>query len=35
VLHERLGGRSLLGAVLILGGICIAEWKGTIPVTES
>ena len=31
VLHERLGGRSLLGAALILGGICIAEWKGTIP----
>ncbi len=31
VLHERLGGRPLAGAVLILGGICIAEWKGTIP----
>jgi drug/metabolite transporter (DMT)-like permease len=31
VLHERLGGRSLTGAALILGGICIAEWKGTIP----
>jgi drug/metabolite transporter (DMT)-like permease len=31
VLHERLGGRPLAGAVLILSGICIAEWKGTIP----
>jgi drug/metabolite transporter (DMT)-like permease len=31
VLHERLGGRPLAGAILILGGICIAEWKGTIP----
>jgi drug/metabolite transporter (DMT)-like permease len=31
VLHERLGGRPLAGAALILGGICIAEWKGTIP----
>ena len=31
VLHERLGSRSLVGAALILGGICIAEWKGTIP----
>jgi drug/metabolite transporter (DMT)-like permease len=31
VLHERLGGRSLAGALLILGGICIAEWKGTVP----
>jgi drug/metabolite transporter (DMT)-like permease len=31
VLHERLGGRSLAGAVLILGGICVAEWKGVIP----
>ena len=31
VLHERLGGRALAGAVLILCGICIAEWKGTIP----
>jgi drug/metabolite transporter (DMT)-like permease len=31
VLHERLGGRPLVGAVLILSGICIAEWKGTIP----
>ena len=30
-LHERLGGRPLAGAVLILGGICIAEWKGTVP----
>jgi drug/metabolite transporter (DMT)-like permease len=34
-LHERLGGRSLAGAVLILGGICIAEWKGTIPAAGS
>jgi drug/metabolite transporter (DMT)-like permease len=31
MLHERLGGRALAGAALILGGICIAEWKGTIP----
>jgi drug/metabolite transporter (DMT)-like permease len=31
VIHERLGGRALGGAALILGGICIAEWKGTIP----
>ena len=31
MLHERLGGRALAGATLILGGICIAEWKGTIP----
>jgi drug/metabolite transporter (DMT)-like permease len=30
-LHERLGGRALAGAGLILGGICIAEWKGIIP----
>ncbi len=31
VMRERLGGRPLAGAALILGGICIAEWKGTIP----
>jgi len=31
VLHERLGGRALAGAVLILSGICIAEWRGTVP----
>jgi drug/metabolite transporter (DMT)-like permease len=31
VLHERLGGRPLAGAALILAGICVAEWKGTIP----
>jgi len=31
VLHERLGGRALTGAALILVGICLAEWKGTIP----
>jgi drug/metabolite transporter (DMT)-like permease len=31
VLHERLGGRPLAGALLILGGICIAEWKGAVP----
>ena len=31
MLHERLGGRSLSGAILILGGIGIAEWKGTVP----
>jgi drug/metabolite transporter (DMT)-like permease len=29
--HERLGGRALTGAALILGGIFLAEWKGTIP----
>jgi drug/metabolite transporter (DMT)-like permease len=31
VLHERLGGRPLAGAALILFGICIAEWRGTFP----
>jgi drug/metabolite transporter (DMT)-like permease len=31
VLHERLGGRALAGAVLILSGIALAEWKGTVP----
>lgn len=31
VVHERLGARSLAGAALILAGICIAEYKGTIP----
>jgi len=31
VLHERLGSRALSGAALILAGICIAEWKGTVP----
>jgi drug/metabolite transporter (DMT)-like permease len=31
ILHERLGGRALAGAALILGGICVAEWKGAIP----
>jgi drug/metabolite transporter (DMT)-like permease len=31
VLHERLGGRPLAGAALILFGICVAEWKGTFP----
>jgi drug/metabolite transporter (DMT)-like permease len=35
VLHERLGGRALAGAVLILGGICIAEWKGNVPAAGS
>lgn len=30
VIHERLGARALAGAVLILGGICIAEWKGVV-----
>jgi drug/metabolite transporter (DMT)-like permease len=30
-IHERLGGRSLAGAALILGGICVAEWKGAVP----
>ena len=31
VLQERLGERALAGAALILAGICVAEWKGTIP----
>jgi drug/metabolite transporter (DMT)-like permease len=31
MLHERLGGRALAGAALILGGICVAEWKGAFP----
>jgi drug/metabolite transporter (DMT)-like permease len=31
VVQERLGARGLSGAGLILAGICIAEWKGTIP----
>jgi drug/metabolite transporter (DMT)-like permease len=31
VLHERLGARALAGAALILGGICIAEWKRSLP----
>lgn len=31
VIHERLGGRALAGAALILGGICVAEWKGAAP----
>ncbi|HWF12229.1 MAG TPA: DMT family transporter [Candidatus Acidoferrales bacterium] len=31
LLHERLGGRALAGAILILGGIALAEWKGTVP----
>lgn len=31
MLHERLGGRAITGAALILGGICIAEWKGAFP----
>lgn len=31
MLHERLGGRALAGAALILAGILLAEWKGTIP----
>jgi len=31
LLHERLGGRSLAGAILILAGIALAEWKGTVP----
>ncbi len=34
VLHERLGGRSLAGAALILGGICVAELKGPVPASE-
>jgi drug/metabolite transporter (DMT)-like permease len=35
VLHERLGARALSGAALILAGICIAEWKGTVPAAGS
>jgi drug/metabolite transporter (DMT)-like permease len=31
VLHERLGGRPIAGAALILFGICIAEWRGALP----
>jgi drug/metabolite transporter (DMT)-like permease len=31
--HERLGGRALTGAALILVGICVAEWKGAIATT--
>jgi drug/metabolite transporter (DMT)-like permease len=30
-LHERLGLRALLGAVLILAGILLAEFKGPAP----
>jgi drug/metabolite transporter (DMT)-like permease len=33
--HERLGGRSLAGAALILGGILIAELLGPAPAAES
>jgi len=29
VLHERLGYRATVGAVLILAGILVAELKGT------
>lgn len=35
VLHERLGGRALAGAALILGGICVAEWKGAVPTASA
>jgi len=35
VLHERLGGRMLAGAALILGGILIGELKGSAPAAES
>jgi drug/metabolite transporter (DMT)-like permease len=35
LLHERLGGRALTGAILILGGIALAEWKGTVPAAGS
>ena len=31
VLHERLGGRAIVGAALILAGILVAELKGAIP----
>ena len=34
VLHERLGGRALVGAGLILAGILVAELKGPVPVSE-
>ena len=33
--HERLGGRSMAGAALILGGILIAELLGPAPAVES
>ena len=29
--QERLDGRALTGAALILAGICLAEWKSAIP----
>lgn len=32
VLRERLGGRALCGAALILAGILLAELKGPAPV---
>jgi drug/metabolite transporter (DMT)-like permease len=32
VAHERLGGRVLFGAVLILLGIVLAELKGAAPI---
>ena len=35
ILRERLGGRPLAGAVLILAGICVAEWKGKVPAAEA
>ena len=33
--HERLSARSLLGAVLILGGILVAELLGPTPASEA
>jgi drug/metabolite transporter (DMT)-like permease len=32
VAHERLGGRVLFGAALILLGIVLAELKGAAPI---
>jgi drug/metabolite transporter (DMT)-like permease len=34
VLHERLGARALVGAVLILAGILVAELKGSAQAVE-
>jgi drug/metabolite transporter (DMT)-like permease len=34
IIHERLGGRALVGAALILAGILVAELKGPIPANK-
>jgi drug/metabolite transporter (DMT)-like permease len=34
VLHERLGGRAIVGAALILVGILVAELKGNVPASD-